>query len=110
MESIHPRKSDFLPLKDKFAVFSLALLIVGGVGVVMTLSSLSGGGEGGSDGGREGGGGIGCSIPPIDTEVGGSNVDVEGVGCLVGKGAMDRVLGVVLKRPAESQGGLDMLD
>ena len=105
MESIHPRKSDFLPLKDRLAVFSLALLacVTGGVEVI--LSNLSGGGDGGG-----GGGGFGCSIPPIETEVGGGRVDDEGSGSLVGEGAVDRVLGVVLKRPLESRRGLDMLD
>ena len=104
MESIHPRKSDFLPLKDRLAVFSFALLcVIGGVAVI--LSSLSGGGDG--EGGR---GGLGCSTPPIEVEVGGGSVDDDGVGCLVGEGAVDRVLGVVLKRPAESRRGLDMLD
>ena len=85
-------------------MFNLALLTVGGVGVAMTLSSLS------CDGIGEGGGGIGCSIPPMDIEVGGIKDDVKGVGCLAGEGAMDRVLGVVLKRPAESRRSLDMLD
>ena len=106
MESIHPQKSDFLPLKDRLAVFSLALLawITGGVEVI--LSNLSGGGDG--EGG--GGGGLGCSIPPTETEVGGGKLDEEPDGCLVGEGAVDRVLGVVLKRPLESRRGLDMLD
>ena len=105
MESIHPRKSDFLPLKDRLAVFNLALLCVAG-GVEVILSNRSGGGD--SEGG--GGGGLGCSIPPIEVEVGGGSVDDEGVGCLVGEGAVDRALGVVLKRPLESRGSLDMLD
>ena len=105
MESIHPRKSDFLPLKDRLAVFSLALLWVTG-GVVVILSILSGGGDG--EGG--GGGGFGCSIPPTETEDGGGRVDEEADGCLVGEGAVDRVLGVVLKRLLESRRGLDMLD
>ena len=48
--------------------------------------------------------------PPTETEVGGGKVDDEEDGCLVGEGAVDRVLGVVLKRPAESREGLDMLD
>ena len=106
MESIHPRKSDFLPLNDRLAVFNLALLVCVAGGVEVILSSLSGGGDG--EGG--GGGGLGCSIPPTETEVGGGSVDDEADGCLVGEGAVDRVLGVVLKRPAESQEGLDMLD
>ena len=104
MESIHPRKSDFLPLKDRLAVLSFARLVVMGAGVAI-LSILSGGGDG--EGG--GGGGLGCSIPPSETEVGGGRLDEED-GCLVGEGAVDRVLGVVLKRPAESRDGLDMLD
>ena len=106
MESIHPRKSDFLPLKDRLAVLSLALLVwvTGGVEVILSILSGGGGGEGG------GGGGPGCSIPPIETEVGGGRIDEEADGCLVGEGAVDRVLGVVLKRPLESRRGLDMLD
>ena len=86
-------------------MFSLALLCVTG-GVEVILSNLSGGGEG--DGG--GGGGLGCSTPPTETEVGGGRFDEEPDGCLVGEGAVDRVLGVVLKRPLESRRGLDMLD
>ena len=103
MESIHPRKSDFLPLNDRLAVLSLALLVCVTGGVEVILSNLSGGGDGG------GGGGLGCSTPPTETEVDGGRID-EADGCLVGEGAVDRVLGVVLKRPAESRGGLDMLD
>ena len=107
MESIHPRKSDFLPLNDRLAVFSLALLVFVFVGAgEVILSSLSGGGD--SEGG--GGGGLGCSIPLTETDVGGRRLDDEADGCLVGEGAVDRVLGVVLKRPAESRRGLDMLD
>ena len=105
MESIYPRKSDFLPLKDRLAVLSLARLVVVGAGVAI-LSILSGGGDG--EGG--GGGGLGCSIPPTETEVGGGRLDEEEDGCLVSEGAVDRVLGVVLKRPAELRGCLDMLD
>ena len=85
-------------------MFSLALLMVGGAGVAI-LSILSDGGDG--KGG--GGGGLGCSIPSTEIEVGGGRLDEED-GCLVGEGAVDRVLGVVLKRPLESRRGLDMLD
>ena len=106
MESIHPWKSDFLPLKDRLVVFNLALLACTMGGVVVILSTLSGGGDG--EGG--GGGGLNCSVPLIETEVGGGRIDDEGFGSLVGEGAVDRVLGVVLKRPAESRGDLDMLD
>ena len=76
---------------------SLALSIVGGIGVAITLFILSGDIEGGRSRG-----GTSCFTPPTDTEVGDGSDDVEGVGCLVGDGAVDRVLGVVLKRPAES--------
>ena len=93
MESIHPRKSDFLPVKDRLAVFSLALLayVTGGVEVILSILSGGGDGEGG------GGGGLGCSTPPTEVEVGGGRLDEEVDGCLVGEGAVDRVLGVVLK-------------
>ena len=66
-----------------------SLTLVGGTGVAITRSILCG--EGGCKGG-----GIDCSIPPIETKLGGGSADVEESGSLVGEGAVDRVLGVVL--------------